>query len=65
MVSVRITVNGADRLGIVNGMRCIEARVHVILVRFRQDSDPTYADTLKCDQWETVLPELVFAYEAC
>lgn len=43
------------------GMRCIEARVHAILVRFRQDSDPTYADRIKCDQWETVLPELIFA----
>ncbi len=43
------------------GMRCIEARVHAVLVRFRHDGEPAYADTTRCDQWEVLLPELVFA----
>jgi ATP-dependent DNA helicase RecQ len=42
------------------GMRCIDARVHAVLVRFRQDGDQAYADSVRCDRWEVVLPELVF-----
>lgn len=43
------------------GMGCVEARVHAVLVRFRQDGEQAYADTVRCDRWEVVLPELVFA----
>jgi ATP-dependent DNA helicase RecQ len=43
------------------GMHCIEARVHAVLTRFRQDGDPAFNDSIQCDKWETVLPELVFA----
>ena len=42
-------------------MRCIEARVHAALVRFRQDGEQAYADSVRCDRWEVVVPELVFA----
>lgn len=42
-------------------MYCIQARVHAMLVRFRMDSDPLYADSIECDRWEVVIPELVFA----
>jgi len=40
---------------------CTLARVHAILVRFRGDSDPIYAESINCDRWEVVIPELVFA----
>ncbi len=43
------------------GMRCIEARVHAILIRFRRDVQPAYANSVRCDRWEVVIPELVFA----
>ncbi|HOZ46229.1 MAG TPA: ATP-binding domain-containing protein [Candidatus Hydrogenedentes bacterium] len=42
-------------------MRCIDARVHAVLVRFRHDGEQSYADSVRCDRWEVVLPELVFA----
>lgn len=45
------------------GMRCVQARVHVMLVRFRQDGEPAYADTIRCDRWEVVVPELIFVPE--
>ncbi len=42
------------------GMKCIAARVHAVLVRFARDGDETYADSLLCDRWELVLPELIY-----
>ncbi|MBW7864527.1 MAG: RecQ family ATP-dependent DNA helicase [Candidatus Hydrogenedentes bacterium] len=42
------------------GMCHAVAHVHALLVRLRQDSEPAYADSIQCDQWEVVLPELVF-----
>ena len=43
------------------GLRCIRARVHAIVTWHRRDSDPDYQDRCQCEQWEVVLPELVFA----
>ncbi|WP_322401168.1 RecQ family ATP-dependent DNA helicase [Massilia luteola] len=42
------------------GMRCVDARVHAIIVRRKQDCEPGFQALLCCDQWEVVLPELVF-----
>ncbi len=46
------------------GMRCVEARVHAVVV-WRKDAE---ADTkyrpAKCEQWEVVVPELVLARTA-
>jgi ATP-dependent DNA helicase RecQ len=44
-----------------DGLHCIRARVHAIVTWRRRDSDPEYQDRCLCDQWEVVLPELVFA----
>ncbi|HNC51597.1 MAG TPA: RecQ family ATP-dependent DNA helicase [Accumulibacter sp.] len=43
------------------GMHCIAARVGAILVRRREDSEPEYRAGIRCERWEVVLPELVFA----
>jgi ATP-dependent DNA helicase RecQ len=45
------------------GMRCIAARVHALLVRRRDDADAAYQASLRCEEWELVLPELVFEPE--
>jgi ATP-dependent DNA helicase RecQ len=42
------------------GMQCATARVHAVLVRFRADGEQAYADSVRCDRWEVVLPELVY-----
>ena len=42
------------------GMRCIEARVRAVLVRRRKDTDPDYLASVRCDEWEVIIPELVF-----
>jgi ATP-dependent DNA helicase RecQ len=43
------------------GMRCVAARVRAIVVREREDSEPEYHDRVRCERWEVVVPELVFA----
>jgi ATP-dependent DNA helicase RecQ len=43
------------------GMDCIAARVAAIIVRDRADSEPEYRARVRCQRWEVVLPELVFA----
>ncbi len=43
------------------GLRCIRTRVHAIVSWRRRDSDPDYQDRCRCEHWEVVLPELVFA----
>lgn len=43
-----------------SGMACIAAQVAAILVRDRSQSDPSYRPP-RCEQWEVVVPELVFA----
>ena len=42
------------------GMRCRSAAVLAVVARSRESSDPKYHDTLRCDSWEVVVPELVF-----
>lgn len=43
-----------------DGMRCVSAAVFAVVVRGRDDSKPPYQDSIKCDKWEIVVPELVF-----
>ena len=43
------------------GLRCIGAKVRAVVVWRRRDTPPEYLDRCRCDQWEVVLPELVFA----
>ena len=60
-----------DRAGVVVGrlarafeppaaMRCVSAAVHAVVVWSRDASEPRYHDQLECDEWEVVVPELVF-----
>lgn len=42
------------------GMRCIQAQVHAVVTRRRKDTDPDYLDRVRCDDWEVIVPELVF-----
>ncbi len=42
------------------GMRCRSAEVVAIVDWNREMSDPRFHEQLKCDSWETVVPELVF-----
>ena len=43
-----------------SGMRCGSATVFAIVTWNRDASDPRYRDGIKCDEWEVVVPELVF-----
>ena len=36
------------------------ARVHAVIRRRREDSAPEFQARLRCDEWEVVIPELVF-----
>ena len=36
------------------------ARVHAVIHRRREDSAPEFQTHLRCDEWEVVIPELVF-----
>jgi ATP-dependent DNA helicase RecQ len=42
-------------------MTCVAARVIAIIVRRRADTEPEYLDRVRCERWEVVVPELVFA----
>ena len=42
------------------GMRCTEATVFAVVLRNRGASDPEYRRKIVCEQWEVVVPELVF-----
>ncbi len=42
------------------GMQCIEVRVSAILVWRKDEADTKYGEP-KCEQWEVVVPELVFS----
>ena len=42
---------------------CIRASVAAIIVRRREDTDAAYLDRVRCDEWEVVVPELVFEPE--
>jgi ATP-dependent DNA helicase RecQ len=43
------------------GMQFLSGRVLAIVVRKREDSEAQYQDRCRCDKWEVVVPELVFA----
>ena len=43
------------------GLRCVGAKVRAVVVWRRRDTSPEYLDRCRCEQWEVVLPELVFA----
>ncbi len=42
------------------GMRCTAATVLAITTRSRQASGPEHQDSIRCDTWEVVVPELIF-----
>jgi ATP-dependent DNA helicase RecQ len=44
-----------------SGMQCISANVAAITVRYKSDSEPEYQRLSRCEKWEVVVPELVFA----
>ena len=43
------------------GMACISVKVAAIIQRRREDEKPEYAARVRCDRWEIVVPDLVFA----
>jgi len=43
------------------GQRFAHGRVAAVLRRCRDQSDPDWIHTLKSDEWEVVVPELVFS----
>ena len=43
------------------GMRCIKASVYSIHVRDKAQSDPERYGEPRCERWEVVVPELIFA----
>ena len=45
-------------------MRCLSCRVDAIIVRRRDEAEPEFRDSLRCERWEVVLPELVFEPDA-
>jgi ATP-dependent DNA helicase RecQ len=34
--------------------------VAAIIIRQREDTEPEYRDSVRCERWEVVMPELVF-----
>ena len=46
-----------------DGFRCKSATVLAIVTWSREKSEPQYQDDLRCDEWEVVVPELVFEPE--
>ena len=44
----------------IDGMRCTFAKVFAIAAWDRERSEPQYQDSILCDSWEVVVPELVF-----
>ena len=42
------------------GMRCRSAEVLAVVGWSREASEPRYRDSIRCDAWEVVVPELVF-----
>ena len=43
------------------GTRYRSATIHAVVAWSRDASEPRYKDRLQCDEWEVVVPELVFA----
>ena len=42
------------------GERCRSAQVYAVTSRNREMSDPNFYHSIKCETWETVIPEMVF-----
>ena len=42
------------------GMRLISSRVSAVIVRRRADGNPEFQRLQRCEQWEVVVPELVY-----
>jgi len=42
-------------------MTCIEARITAIINRRQEDCGPEHLDHVRCEKWEVIIPELVFA----
>ena len=42
------------------GMRCRSAEVFAVVTWSREASEPKYHNSIKCDSWEAIVPELVF-----
>ena len=47
-----------------SGMHCSTATVLAIATWGRESSEPEYQDGLRCDDWEVVVPELIFEPDA-
>ena len=45
------------------GTRCRSTTVFAVVAWSREASEPQYRDSMKCDAWEVVVPELVFELE--
>ena len=50
----------AKGFGPPRSSRCIAATVRAVVTWSREESEPQYRDGLKCNDWEVVVPELVF-----
>ena len=50
----------AGSFEVPDNMRCAVAKVLAIANWGRESSDPQYQDRLRCDEWEVVVPEIVF-----
>jgi ATP-dependent DNA helicase RecQ len=43
------------------GTQCISVQVAAIIVRYKSDSEPEYQRLARCERWEVVVPEVVYA----
>ena len=43
-----------------HGMRCHSAKVLAIVTWRRERSEPQYQDSVRCDSWEVIVPEVRF-----
>jgi ATP-dependent DNA helicase RecQ len=43
------------------GMACISAQVAAIIQRRREDTSPQFLGRVRCERWEVIVPDLVFA----
>jgi len=44
-----------------NRLTFVSAQVIAIVERYRDETAPEYQSKFKCDKWEVILPELVYA----
>ena len=60
----RVVGQLATGFQVPDGMRCKSATILAIVTWGREKSESEYQDGLRCDEWEVVVPELVFEPEA-